>query len=139
MQEIKYKAVYGRVYVLFGILFSIIFIAGAIILQNFMIFSYLLASAFLIFIGANILKNPYARFDEKTINLYSFWGNIRYKYTFSSKKELKLIKNNIYLNGKKLKMNAWFLAKNDWKRILHYYELGESSFDDNSLDDPSSL
>jgi hypothetical protein len=139
MQVIRYKAVYGRVYIFFGIIFTIVFIAGGIILDDPINYAYAIASLFMIQIGRNVIKNPYAEFDEKNIILYSFWGNIREKYSISSKKDLKLVKNRIYLNNKKLKMNSWFLATNDWKRILVFYALDNSSLDDELIEDSSSL
>jgi hypothetical protein len=139
MQSIKYKAVYGRIYIFFGILFTVVFIAGGIILDDPINYAYAIASLFMIQIGWNVLKKPYAEFDQKTIILYSFLGKIREKYEFSSNKELKLIKNRIYLNNKKLKMNSWFLATNDWKRILAFYELADSELDDELIEDSSSL
>lgn len=139
MQTIRYKSVYGRIYIFFGILFTIVFIAGAIILSDLFNLIYAVASVFMIQMGWNMLKKPYAEFDQKTIILYSFWGNIRNKYEFSSKNDLKLKNNRIWLADKKLKMNSWFLATNDWKRILKYYDLDSSELDDELIEDSSSL
>lgn len=139
MQTIRYKSVYGRIYIFFGILFTIVFIAGAIILSDLFNLIYAVASVFMIQMGWNMLKKPYAEFDQKMIILYSFWGNIRNKYEFSSKNDLKLKNNRIWLADKKLKMNSWFLATNDWKRILKYYDLDSSELDDELIEDSSSL
>ncbi|MEZ4924395.1 MAG: hypothetical protein R2780_14580 [Crocinitomicaceae bacterium] len=133
MQEVKYNAVYGRLYILLGILFSVIFVVGGIILNDLTIYFNLLASAAIIYIGNNVLKNPYAKFDAQNIILYSFWGSERHHYTFK-KSDLKLKNGRIYLNKEKLKMNSWFLAKNDWNRILQFYALKEVTFDQDSLD-----
>jgi hypothetical protein len=137
MEKIHYKPVYGRLYILLGILFTAVFIAGGIILKDYINFAYAAASLFMVKMGLNMIKLPYAEFDHKTMILYSFWGDIRKKYTFSSKKDLKLIKNRIYHKEEKLKLNAWFLAINDWKRIVEYYELRDPSLTDELIDDTS--
>jgi hypothetical protein len=120
-QQLFYRPVIGRLYILFGILFIGIFIMGLVILHDWKNILYALISSFLIYIGYSIIKNPYANYSDKEINLYSFYGKSREKHEFSDKKAVKVTEKNIFLKGKKLKMNSWFLRQADWRRLREFY------------------
>ncbi|MFT4601462.1 MAG: hypothetical protein ACI857_001642 [Arenicella sp.] len=125
-QQLFYRPVIGRLYIIFGILFIGIFIMGLIILQDWTNIIYALASSFLIYIGYSVLKKPYASYSEKDVVLYSFYGKTRNNHTFLTKKDLKVTENNIFLNDKKLKMNSWFLRPADWRRLQEFFDTEEN-------------
>ena len=126
-QELFYRPVLGRLYILFGILFIGIFIMGLVILHDWKNILYAIASSFLIYIGYSVIKKPYATYSDKNIILYSFYGKIRLKYEFNDKNSVKITKNNIFLNSKKLKMNSWFLKSSDWRRLSEFYDPEENA------------
>ena len=117
----------GRLYILFGILFIGIFIMGLIILHDWKNIIYALASSFLIYIGYSVIKNPYASYSEKHLEMFTFYGKTREKHEFLDKKDLKVTETNIYLEGKKLKMNSWFLRKADWRRLQEFFAEDENA------------
>ncbi|MEO9533772.1 MAG: hypothetical protein ABJG68_02150 [Crocinitomicaceae bacterium] len=124
--KLYYRPVVGRVYIAFGILFIGIFIMGAIILEDYINLIYAVASSFLIYIGFNIIKQPYAQFDENSLILFSFYGKTREKHKFSSKNELKFKNKHVYIKGKKIKLNSWFIQQSDWRRFEEFYATDQS-------------
>ncbi len=100
---------------------------GLVILHDWKNILYALISSFLIYIGYSIIKNPYANYSDNEINLYSFYGKSREKHEFTAKNEVKVTEKNIFLNGKKLKMNSWFLRQADWRRIQEFYSPDENA------------
>jgi hypothetical protein len=124
--KLFYRAVVGRVYIAFGIIFILIFIMGTIILEDYLNILYAAASSFLIYIGINIIKNPYAQFDDNLLVLFNFYGKTREKHTLSSENELKIVNKLVYVNGEKIKLNSWFIQKADWRRFEAFYATDQS-------------
>lgn len=128
---VTYNPVYGRLYILFGIIFSLIFALGIFVLGDYTIFLYLFFSGFLIVIGKNALKSNYAIFSEKELILFNIFGKTRKKYSFSSKNDVLSKNNNLYFKGKKIKMNHWFVKKNEWRELMEFYSSeGKSIIDE---------
>ena len=119
--EVYIRSSIARLYIVLGILCMLIFILGAIILADYMNIAYCAASSFLVVIGVKALNSPYAIFDEKQVILFNFLGKERIKYTFSSKKDVKVKNNLLYLDSKKMKINHWFLKAEEWKRLVLFY------------------
>ena len=132
-REIKYQALWGRLYFAFGIIFGLIFILGAIILDDYSILFNLLLCVMMFIIGKAMTKKPYAVYNSKEIIQYSFFGNIRKHYSFNKPDEIEIRNNHFYLNNKKLKMNNWFVDKRDWERAKQFYS-GESDLLDELID-----
>lgn len=130
-----YRPVVGRVYITFGILFILIFIMGTIILKDYWNILYAIASSFLIYIGNNIIKNPYAQFSENELVLFSFYGKTREKHSFTSKKQVNFKNKLVYIDGKKVKLNSWFIQNSDWRRFEAFYANDQSQDVMNVLQD----
>ena len=125
--QLFYRPVVGRIYIAFGILFIVIFIMGTVILEDYINILYAVASSFLIYIGYNIIKNPYAAFNQNQLILYSFYGKTRDNYEFLSKNELKIKNKLVYIKGEKIKLNSWFIQAADWRRFEAFYATDESA------------
>ena len=126
IEEIKYQAIWGKLYILLGVLFGLLFIFGGILLKDYSVFLNILASAIVIYLGYNMLKRPYARFGEKEIIVYGFFGSVRKHYEFENKDKIVIQGDRLYLNNVKLKINPWMIDKKDWSRLLDYFNPGES-------------
>ena len=122
MNEIKFQAIWGRLYLILGILFGILFIFGAIILRDYSILLNLLAAALIIYIGNRMLLRSYALYNEHEIKVYGHVGALCKHYQFTDKKEVQIKNNSAYLKGEKLKISAWMVDKQDWKRFIDYYD-----------------
>ena len=111
----------ARLYITFGVIFMLIFILGSLVLHDMINLLYFLASSLLIVFGIIALKSPYAIYDEKELILFNLFGKIRIKYTFSSKNSIVIKKNFLYLNGEKMKINKWFIQREEWNRMIQFY------------------
>ena len=111
----------ARLYITFGVIFMLIFILGTLVLHDMINLLYFLASSLLIVFGIIALKSPYAIYDEKELILFNLFGKIRIKYTFSSKNSIVIKKNFLYLNGEKMKINKWFIQREEWNRMIQFY------------------
>lgn len=127
-EEIKYQSIWGKGYILFGVLFGLLFIFCALLLNDFTIFLNVIASIIVIYIGYSMLKQPYAKYSHSEIMVYSFTGAVRKHYQFNDKNETTISGNKLYQNGQKLKLNDWMISKRDWKRMIAFYE-GSDGFD----------
>lgn len=132
MKTIKYQSIWGRLYILLGILFSLLFIIGSFILGDLLVLTNLAASILILVIGKNILKNPYVTYTNKEITVYGLLGNKRKQYIIKKSDTIKTQNQSIYLNDKKLKLNHWFIDKGDWKRFLSSFTV--DNFMDELLD-----
>lgn len=122
-----YNPVYGRLLIAFGVLFTIIFVLGFAIADMAESLAYCLLTGLMIIIGYNIQQGPYATYNENGITLYNFRFKEREHYQFKDKSQITVNKDLFYLNGKKLKMNKWFIKKSDWNRMVQYYSSSDES------------
>lgn len=129
-QHLYYRPIIGRLYITSGILFTLIFVIGLFLLGEWLNLVYAICSLAIIYIGAQILKHPYATYSESQINLNNFWGSVREQHDLVDIKAVEVTENNLFLNGKKLKMNAWFLQKSDWDRMQRFYTSGSGLEDE---------
>lgn len=121
-ESVNYQIIWSRLYILFGVLFGLLFIFGALILKDYTIFFNLIASFIIIYIGYGMLNRPYAKYNAKELIIYGLTGHIRKQYTYASPKEITLKNDRLYLHGKRLKINKWIVDKADWKRLREFYE-----------------
>ena len=119
--RVRYHPIWAVLYIFFGILFTIIFILGYVVLQQITDLISIVFGLFLIFIGNSFRKQPYMEYGEHFITVFNFFGKPRKKYTFQSKKDVFIDKNRLYLNGKKISANDWMIRKEDWMRALAFY------------------
>ena len=131
--EIRYQSLWGRLYITFSLLFGVVFILGAIVLEDITIAINLLLCIVMLIIGNTMLKKPYAVYNEKEIIQYSIYGSVRKHHCFERKEEVEIKNNHLYLNGKKLKMNNWFVRKKDWERAKRFYS-GQSETNEDLVD-----
>jgi len=121
MRKIKYQAIWSSLYILLGVLFGLLFIFGALLLEDLTVLFNSLAAIIVIYIGYKMRKQPYAEYNAQEIKLYSYLGTIRKRYTFQSPSAITIKSNRLYLNNEKLKINAWMVDKKDWQRMLDFY------------------
>lgn len=122
MNEIKFQAIWGRTYIILGISFALLFIIGALVLNDNMIFFNLLAAALIIYIGKSMLKRPYAFYDEHEIKVFGHVGKLRKHYQFKDKNEVLIKNNSAYINGEKIKLSGWMIDKQDWQRFITFFD-----------------
>ena len=125
--------------IVLGILFTAIFILGYFIAEIGDAIYYCLMSALLIVVGFGILSGPYATYDSISIQLYNFTGKSRKEYSFTDRSEINIKGNHFYLNGKKLKMNKWFINEEEWQRMVNFYSSDADSLFTELKDNSSSL
>ena len=128
--KIRYQPIWGRLYIVLALIFAAIFVVGAVILHDSSIYLNLVLCAVIFMIGQSMIKRPYAIYTDTDIIQYSFWGSIRKHYQFKDRGEIEVRNNHLYLKGKKLKMNSWFLDPKDWDRVLAYYSGKEEWMDE---------
>lgn len=118
---LHYRPILGRLYITAGILFTLIFIIGLAVLGEWLNLVYAICSLAIIYIGIQINRHPYAEYSAKAITLNNFWGSSREQHEFESINAIEVTDQHVFLNGIKLKMNAWFLQKGDWDRMKRFY------------------
>lgn len=138
--ELYYHRTWGIINISLGIIFSVIFIVGALFLNDHSFFYYLILTGGNIILGMIRLKKPYVvcteiRNDDETISkgeikVFNSFGIVQYTYTYSSPKEITVVKNRLCQNGTKLKFNSWFTNKHQWNKIISYYKEGKLPADD---------
>ena len=117
---IKYHPLLANIYILTGVFCAVIFLIGGYLLNNFLVYFYVIVALFSIYIGVKLKSNLYAKVSKNEIIVYGLLGQIRKHYALN-KNEMFIVKNNkIYLiKGnlqQKLKINNWFVDKYDWQR-----------------------
>ena len=126
VREIKYQAIWAKGYILLGVLFGLLFIFGGIILKDFTIVLNVIAAGIVIYYGYSMLKNPCASFSEKEIKVFGVFGSIRKHYTFDNVDAIEIKDDRLYLGGKKLQLSPWMVDKQDWQRLLGFYNADEA-------------
>lgn len=110
-----------RIHLILGLIFSFIFILGALALNNYIYLLYLLLSFNLIFMGYQRLKWPYIEYSQTRILVRGNWGYQSKKYNLGNNDRITYHKNRLYLNDQKLKLNHWFTNLHDWKRFINFF------------------
>lgn len=119
--EVWYKKNWGRFHIAVGILFSIIFVLGALALKDYSYMTYLLLSAGIIYIGYVRLKKPYLICTKDEIRVTGVFGEIVRKYHYQNFKEITIKENRFFKEGKKLKFNAWFTNEHQWENLKRHF------------------
>lgn len=138
--ELYYHRTWGIINISLGIIFSLIFIIGAIFLNDNSFFYYLILTGGNIILGIIRLKKPYVlcseirnENDEITsgeIKVLNSFGQVQYRYEYKSTSEITVVGNRLCQNGTKLKFNSWFINKHQWNKIIRYYTDGKLPADD---------
>jgi hypothetical protein len=123
--EVKYLSAWSNLYIVFGFLFSIIFIFGAIYLQDPELYLYTIAPLGLIFIGFQLKKHPYMTYDSTNITVYGLLGNIRKQYNFHLKSDVTYKGNRFFVGERKVQANSWFVSVHDWRRAIEFFTDGK--------------
>ncbi len=93
---------------------------------------YLILTAGIIYQGYIRNTRPYLKYTHGQIEVFGNFGEKSRSYTWSQSDELKIKQGRLYLNGKKLRFNDWFVSAADYKRMLEFY--GSPSGDAELLD-----
>lgn len=128
--EVWYYRSWGAMHILLGILCSIIFVMGALILHNQSHLTYLLLSFGIIYMGYVRIRKPYLRCFDKKITVTGLLGNTSYEYIWEYDKDLVIKGNRLYLNNKKLKFNYWFTNQNQYQNMIRFYTKSKSLIDE---------
>ncbi len=128
--EVWYYRSWGAMHMLLGILFSIIFVMGALILDNLLHLAYLLLSFGMIYMGVVRIRKPYLTCFDKKISVTGPFGNISYEYVWDDEKDLVIKGNRLYLKNKKLKFNIWFTNQNQYQNMIPFYKKSASLSDE---------
>ncbi len=121
MYQINYDKKWAIIYWVAGFGTGIIFILGGFILRDYTLPFYAISSAYLAAIGFSISKNPYCFYGLTEIKVFGHFKMERKIYRFDGPGDVKVKNNRLYINGKKLKLSAWMVDKQDWKRMLELY------------------
>jgi len=122
LKQIKYQAIWGKLYILFGFLFGLLFIFSGIMLGDYSIFINVIASIILIYFGFSMKKYPYAKYGNEEIIIIGRFGTVRKHYLFKNKSKINVRNNKLYLEEKKLRVNPWMINKKDWRRMMEFYD-----------------
>lgn len=133
-QLVCYRPVYGRVLILLGVVFSAIFILGFIIADMVEALFYNILSAAMIIVGFGILKGPYIIYDDSQLILYAYGLKERERINYKNKTAIEVKNNRLYYQGKKVKINEWFIKKADWERLIRFYSGKETDLLDELKD-----
>lgn len=136
--SVYYGKVYANVLIVLGILFTLLFFLGFLILEDVTSLVSCGASGLIIMTGFLMKRKPYLTYGPKEIQLYSVTGKVREGFYFNDKRAVRISNNHIFLDDKKLKANDWFLNKAEWQRMVDYYS-DSSEVLMSELKDSSSL
>lgn len=128
--EVWYYRSWGAMHILLGILFSIVFVMGAFILDNLSYLAYLLLSFGIIYMGFVRIRKPYLTCADKKISVTGPLGNTSYEYAWEDEKDLIIKGNRLYLKNKKLKFNYWFTNQNQYQNMIRFYKRSASLSDE---------
>lgn len=120
--QINYQVMWARLYLLSGILFGLLFIIGAYILNDLTVLYNLLAAVLIFSIGWGMMKYPYAIYTENEIRVNGFFGIERKYYQFETKEEVTVENHRLYINGNKLAISRWLVDKADYLRMEGFYD-----------------
>ena len=125
-QTLFIKPTIAKVYIVLGIAFMSIFLLGAFVLEDWTNLMFCASSSLIVYIGFSALKNPSASYNSKELIVYSLFGRIRFKYPYQSTEQVKIQNNLLYLDGKKMKLNHWFIQQEDWRRMVQFFSDDQS-------------
>jgi len=123
---IRYNPIWAILYIFIGLACTFIFIFASVYLNDITISVYILASLPPIYIGIILFRTPYAKITNQSIIVYGLFGQKKQTYFFLSKSQPIYKKGRFYIvkkgEFKKLKMNKWFVNKNDWERVIEFFD-----------------
>ncbi|MBI3136531.1 MAG: hypothetical protein HYZ14_17785 [Bacteroidetes bacterium] len=119
--EVWYLRIWGTFHVVVGAVFSVIFMLGAVVLNDYSFLLYLLFSGLLLYMGLVRLRKPYLVYSPNKIEVRGTYGEIYKTYTWEKADEVSVKDNRIFLNGKKLRFNAWFTNKHQYNRMIRFF------------------
>jgi len=127
---IRYNPIWALLYIMVGVLCTVLFIFASVYLKDITLLFYCIVSLPPIYIGVILYKTPYAKITVNTITIFGLLGQVKHSYEYNSRNKPIYRKSRFYLeiNGKekKLKMNKWFVNSNDWERVIDFFNDDES-------------
>lgn len=119
--SVKYQKIWSNLYLLLGFLFALIFLFAGYYLNDYSILINLIGAIIIIYIGIGMRKHPYIVYATDKIEVYNFMGTIRKKYNIELESDLKVNCDKLYLNGQRVRINAWMIDKRDWVNFLAFF------------------
>ncbi|MBK8927562.1 MAG: hypothetical protein IPM74_17090 [Crocinitomicaceae bacterium] len=86
--EVWYMKAFATFHILTGVLVSVIFILGALILKDYFYFLYLILSIGIVVMGINRLRKPYICCFKNEITVTGLFGEISKTYKWEQKNEI---------------------------------------------------
>jgi hypothetical protein len=128
---IKYKQTLTNIYILIGVLCSIIFLIGGYLLNDYLILTYTLVAILPIYVGYKMKTNKYAEASISEIKVYGLLGQLRKHYQLQPQEKFVIKSNRVYIKQPnkliKVKMYSWFVNQYDWQSVLCLF--GNSDFE----------
>ena len=118
--EVWYLRAWGAFHVVTGIIFSVIFILGAVVVKDYSFLAYLILSGGLIFTGYQRLSKPYLILYKNNLEVRGLFGEISKKDEWTTMNELTVRSGRIYLRKSKMHFNSWFTNKYQYEKLLRY-------------------
>jgi hypothetical protein len=128
--QVWYYRAWGALHVLLGILFSVVFIVGALLLDDLSHLMYLILSFGISYMGFVRIRKPYLICYDKKICVTGMFGALAYEYIWEDEKDLVIKGNRLYLKNKKLKFNYWFTNQNQYQNMIRFYKKSASLSDE---------
>ncbi len=128
--EVWYYRSWGALHIVLGILFSIVFIVGALLLDDLSHLVYLILSFGIVFMGFVRIRKPYLVCFDKKICVTGMFGTTAYEYFWEDEKDLSIKGGRLYLKNKKLKFNYWFTNQNQYQNMIRFYKRSASLSDE---------
>lgn len=121
--EVWYLRTWGTFHLVVGIIFSVIFILGAIVINDYTFLLYLILSAGLIYMGINRLKKPYIEYSAQHITVRGVFGEIAKNYIIQKSDIIHVKNNSVFLNSKKMKFNHWFTNPHQYAKMIRLFSV----------------
>jgi hypothetical protein len=116
-----YVRLWPVIYMATGILVSLIFGFGALILEDYINLLYMLLGAVLNVMGYNRLTKPYLEYSENFIRVRGGFGGILYTYSISKEDHVVVKNKRVFLNDEKLRFNHWFTRPHEYDKLLRFF------------------
>lgn len=121
MREIRYQHIWPVIYIMCGVIFSVIFLIGFYVLSEITYLFYLIFSAGLVGLGFVIRKRPCIKYNASNFIVTNLFGGTKYHFTFERKQDISVAQNKFYYLGAQINVNQFMLRSEDWQRAIAFF------------------
>jgi len=121
MNEVRYQQLWPVLYMVCGLIFSIIFLLGCYVLGEISYLFYLIFSFGLVGLGFVIRKRPCIKYNANNFIVGNLFGGVKYHFSYERKEDISVEADKFFYLNRQINVSRFMLRSEDWNRAIAFF------------------